>query len=328
MDCAHTLPSGKQIHEKFKLDLKKRPTIFVSGKVGAPKQIPAKNLKTGHMLTKLLKGMLEPHAVKIESSKDFKSKCLNKNVCALLLKGGSPPQALKDAFKNLLSTYEDVTFASVDSQNMLLIGLEEYLPEYEAGHHRFVVFKKVSGGLEAKDGRLVTSIAPLDESISFNNMSTLINNVKNGSNKPKKLSSAPQVKTRTKKLEEAERAKRDRATKKKEAPKQKASATSTNNDGSKEGRKAERDRRRTEHREGNPEYKEKTPEEKAEMERQRRARMHQESEKWNIGAEDAPEEGEPSDEGYTGFEDGDGEEYMDDVDDDDDDNEEEVLDLD
>ena len=324
MDCAHTLPSGKKIHEKFKLNLKNRPTIFVSGKVGAPKQIPDKHLKTGHMLTKLLKGMLEPHAAKIESSKDFKSKCLNKNVCALLLKGGPPPQALKDAFKNLLSTYEDVNFASIDSQNMLLIGLEEHLPEYQAGHHRFVVFKKVSGGLETKDGRLVTSISTLDESISFNNMSTLITDVKNGSNKPKKLSSAPQVKTRTKKLEEAERAKRERATKKKEAPKQKASATSSDNDGSKEGRKAERDRRRSEHREGNPEYKEKTPEEKAEMERQRRERMHQESEKWNIGAEDAPEEGEPSDEGYTGFEDegGDGDEYMDDVDDDD------VLDLD
>lgn len=323
MDCAHTLPSGKTILEKFKLNAKKRPTIFVSGKVGPPKQIPEKHLKTGHMLTKLLKGMLEPHAAKITSTKDLKSKCLNKNICALLLKGGSPPAALKDAFKNLLTSYEDVQFASLDSQTMIVTGLEEHLPEYKAGHHRFVVFKKVSGGLETKDGRLITSIAPLNDSISYNNMSNLVDDVVKGSKSPKKLSGLPQVKTRSKKLEEQEKAKRDRANKKKETPKKKETTSgSTENDGSKEGRKAERERRRAEHRAKNPEYKEKTPEEKAEMERQRRARMEEESKKWNIGAEDA-EEGEPIDEGYAGFEESDEEEF-DDLDDED----EDVLDLD
>jgi hypothetical protein len=321
MDCAHILPSGKTIHEKFKLNLKKRPTIFVSGKVGPPKQVSEKHLKTGHMLTKLLKGMLEPHAAKIASASDFKTKCLNKNICALLLKGGSPPQALKDAVKNLLSSYEDVQFASVDSQTMLLPGLEEHLPEYETGHHRFVVFKKVSGGLDAKDGRLITSIAPLNESISFNNMSTLINNVQNGSTKPKKLSSIPQFKTRSKKLEEAEKAKRERANKKKEAPKQNPSTGSTDNDGSKEGRKAEREKRRAEHRSNNPDYKEMTPEQKAEMERMRRARMEQESQKWNI---DGEEEGEAADDDYDGFEDEEDEDIIEDLDGED----EDVLDLD
>ena len=328
MDCAHTLPSGKTIQEKFKLNLKKRPTIFVSGKVGPPKQVPEKHLKTGKMLTKLLKGMLEPHASKIESSKDLKSKCLNKNICALLLKGGTPPQALKDAFKNMLSTYEDVSFASVDTKTMILPGLEEYLPEYEAGHHRFVVFKKISGGLEAKDGRLITSIAPLNESISFNNMSNLINDVRSGSVTPKKLSGTPQVKTRSKKLEAQLKAKRDRSQKKKDAPKEKASSGSTENDGSKEGRKAERERRRAEHRAKNPNYKEKTPEEKAEMERQRRQRMEEEAQKWNIGAEDGQEEGEPIDDGYDAFEDVEQDEYIEDMDEDEYDDDEDVLDLD
>lgn len=328
MDCTHTLPSGKTIQEKFKLNLKKRPTIFVSGKVGPPRQVPEKHLKTGKMLTKLLKGMLEPHAAKIENTKDLKSKCLNKNICALLLKGGTPPQALKDAFKNMLSTYEDVSFASVDTQTMILPGLEEYLPEYEAGHHRFVVFKKISGGLEAKDGRLITSIAPLNESISFNNMSNLINDVRSGSVTPKKLSGAPQVKTRSKKLEAQLKAKRERSQKKKDAPKEKASSGSTENDGSKEGRKAERERRRAEHKAKNPNYKEKTPEEKAEMERQRRQRMEEEAKKWNIGAEDAPEEGDPIDDGYAAFEDVEEEEYIEDMDEDEYDDDEDVLDLD
>ena len=138
----------------------KRPTIFISGKVGEPKQVPEKHLKTGHMLARVLKGMLEPQTAKIESTKDLKSKCLNKNMCALLLKGGTPPQFLKDAFKNLLNTYPDVQFASVDSTTMLLTNLEEHLPVYNKGEHRFVVFKKMSGGIGEKDGRLITSIVP------------------------------------------------------------------------------------------------------------------------------------------------------------------------
>jgi hypothetical protein len=337
MDCEHTLPSGKTILEKFKLNPKKRPTIFVSGKVGAPKQIPDKHLKTGHMLAKLLKGMLEPHAAKIENTKDFKSKCLNRDYCALLLKGATPQTFLKDAFKNLLTSYEDIQFASVDSATMLLIGLEEHLPEFESGKHRFVVFKKISGGMKEGDGRLITSIVPMAESdsdsISYGNMSALINDAKSGKKKAKKLSSLPQVKTRTKKLEKAEKAKRDRSSnKKKEKPKATPGGQFAENDGSKEGRKAERDRRRQEHRKNNPNFKEKTPEELAEMERTRRERMNAESEKWNIGEADAPPEGEYEDEdeeGYSGFEEGDDEGYDTyEVDEDEEEDDEDVLDLD
>lgn len=40
VDCNFVLPSSeKTIAERFKLDLTKRPTIFVSGKVGEPKQV-------------------------------------------------------------------------------------------------------------------------------------------------------------------------------------------------------------------------------------------------------------------------------------------------
>ena len=39
VDCAHKLESGKTVAERFDLDLTKRPTIFVSGKVGSPKQV-------------------------------------------------------------------------------------------------------------------------------------------------------------------------------------------------------------------------------------------------------------------------------------------------
>jgi hypothetical protein len=39
VDCDATLESGKTIAERFKLNTKQRPTMFVSGHVGQPKQV-------------------------------------------------------------------------------------------------------------------------------------------------------------------------------------------------------------------------------------------------------------------------------------------------
>ena len=39
MDCNHLLSSEKTVYERFKLNEKNRPTIFVSGKLGPPKQV-------------------------------------------------------------------------------------------------------------------------------------------------------------------------------------------------------------------------------------------------------------------------------------------------
>jgi hypothetical protein len=329
MDCDYILPdSGKSIYDKFKLDKKKRPTVFVSGKVGTPKQVPQKHLKTGSMLTKLLKQMLEPHAAKIEKTKELKEKCLNKEYCALLLKGGKPEPYVKHAMANLLGKYPNVQFASVDSNLLFLVNLEEYLPEYVSGEHRFVVFKKLSGGLSAGDnetkaeGRLKTSILALDTpGVSFAAMDSLVSNAIKGKNL-KKIPALPNIKTRTKKLEDSERQKRDR---KKDQARRKAQEDqkppqAAANDGTKEGRRLERERRRAEHNAANN-VKPKTPEEIAEMERKRRQRMQEEAEKWNIGAEDAPEEVGGIEEDWEEESDG---EYED-IDEEDD---EDVMDLD
>ena len=201
---------------------------------------------------------------------------------------------------------------------------------------RFVVFKKVSGGLSAGDnetkaeGRLKTSILPLDKpGVSFGEMNTLISDAINGK-KMKAIPSLPNIKTRTKKLEEAERQKRDRkkdqARRKAQEDQKPPQQTFTANDGTKEGRRLERERRRAEHNAKNN-VKPKTPEEIAEMERKRRQRMEEEAAKWNIGAEDAPEEGEPieaEEEEWVDV-DEDGGEFVDDEDEEDD---EDVLDLD
>jgi hypothetical protein len=326
--------------------MKQRPTIFLSGAVGEPKQIPIKHLKTGKMLVKLLKARLEPHAAKVETTQDLRVKCLDKDICALLLKGtAKAPKYLKDAMQNLLKEFPKVAFAAVDSSVLYVKNLEEFLPELANEQPRFVVFKKVSGSVGKESTRLITSIAPLPTNgVSYGAMSNLVAGVVTGKTSMQKIPVLPTVRTRTKKLEQEEREKRERK-------QNRATGTGSSsdtpggafreNDGTAEGRRAERERRRAEHLKTHK-VKERTPEEIAEMERQRRIRMEEEAAKWNMAPEDAPEEGNPID-GPTGsgddpdymFEDFDDEDDADNegstrtvVQDGEDDDEEDVMDLD
>jgi len=303
LDCSYKLPdSGKTIAERFKLNLKKRPTIFMSGAtVGEPKQIPEKHLKTGGMLIKALKSKLEKRAVKIETTQDLRSKCLNQDYCALLMKGSSRPveSHVKKAITKLVAEQPKMVFASIDTSNLFLANLEEYLPEFQKGTHRFVVFSKMAS--KTKDSRLVTSIAPLpeDKSVSYGPLSNLCADVLSGARAMKKLTLLPMVKTRTKKLDAEQRAKRERKKEQEERAQEKEDAPTASpifaeNDGSKEGRRAERDRRRREH-QAKTGAKPKTPEEIAEMERKRRLRMGEAENAWTVQDGDLPEEGEPID---------------------------------
>ncbi|EEC46152.1 predicted protein [Phaeodactylum tricornutum CCAP 1055/1] len=323
LDCGYVLPSSEMsIADRFKLDLKSRPTIFVSGAVGGPKQVPTKNLKTGAMLVKFLRAKLGLTAAKIETTQDLRSKCLDKDMCGLLLKGAKKaPNYLKDAMNNLLKEYPTVSFASIDSSVLYAKNLEEYLPELESSQPRFVVFKKVSGSTEAGGDRLISSIAAIPTNgVSYGQMSNLVANVVNKSQELTKLTSLPVIKTRTKKLEQEERAKRDRKNNRQQEKDHPVSGSSSfeANDGSREGRKLERERRRAEHRETNN-VREKTPEEIAEIERLRRQRMEEEAAKWNMAPDDLPEGGDP----FMGED----MEYEDSTTSDDDD-EEDVIDLD
>jgi hypothetical protein len=333
IDCNYVLqPSGKSIAERFGLDMKKRPTIFLSGAVGEPKQIPTKHLKTGAMLVKLLKGKLEPHAGKIETTQDLRVKCLDKDICGLVLKGtAKAPAYLKDAMQNLLKEFPKISFAAVDSSVLYVKNLEEYLPGLKDEQPRFVVFKKVSGSLDKGGDRLITSIAPLPTNgVSYGSMSNLVASVVSNTAKMEKIPVLPTIKTRTKKLEQEEQAKRDRKSNRSSGAKDTPAGAFRDNDGTAEGRKAERDRRRAEHRKDHN-VREKTPEEIAEMERQRRIRMEEEAAKWNMAPDDLPDAGEPfTDEGdiYDDYdEDEDRTTTVEDVDEDAEDGDD-VLDLD
>lgn len=297
LDCQHVLqPSGKTVAERFALDIKQRPTIFISGATGEPKQIPSKHLKTGKMLAKLLKGQLEPHAAKIETTQDLRVKCLDKDMCALLLKGTTKaPNYLKDAMKNLLKEFPSVSFASIDSSVFYVKNLEEFLPELAKEQPRFVIFKKVSGSLSKDGTRLITSIAALPTNgVSYGSMSNLLASVITNQTEMDRIPVLPTIKLRTKKLEQEEQAKRER--KNKSADSTSSGGGSRDNDGSAEGRRAERERRRAEHNKAHK-VRERTPEEIAEMERQRRIRMEEEAAKWNIAPDDMPDAGDPVDGG-------------------------------
>lgn len=341
LDCDYVLPaSGKSIAQRFKLDTKKRPTIFISGPiVGPPKQIPEKYLKTGNMLSQFLRSKLELSAHKIETTQALRSKCLDKDTCALLLMGSKKPSSsIKDAMAKLVKDYPDVIFAAVDSSVLYVLNLEEYIPELQGGQPRFVVFQKMSGSLETGGTRLITSMAALPTNgASHGPMNNLVQGVVQKTQTMTKLPALPSIKTRTKKLEEYERAKRqrrlDQQQRKHEKKSGSSSSGSTDNDGSRDGRRAERDRRRQEHREKHG-VKDKTPEEIAEMERRRRARMEEEAAKWNVAPDDAPDAGDFDD--YNDMMDDAEYDILDDEDDADDvkvhdgdeDNDEDVIDLD
>lgn len=302
MDCKTVLQESKKtVAERFKLDLTKRPTIFVSGVIGEPKQVPQKHLKTGSMLTKTLKNLLEAKSAKIDTTQDLRVKCLNQPYCGLLLKGTkNVDTATKKAYHKLVEEFPKITFASVDTSNLYVYNLEAELDDHIEGQHRFVLFQKVSGGVGSKDARLVTSFAALKDKVNHASMSSFVTSVTAGTTPVQKLAALPLIKTRSKKVVKEEKAKRQR---KLNPDSSSASGSSTANDGTKEGRRMERDKRREEHQKASG-AKPKTPEEIQEMERRRRVRMEEEAAKWNIAPDDAPDEGDAVNEDNTMWDEG------------------------
>lgn len=313
VDCTYVLPSGKSIADRFGLDLTRRPSIFVSGKIGSPKQIPEKHLKTGKMLVKALKSKLEPHVAKVENTKQLKE-CLGQNMCVVFLKAGPPEKYVRNTFQNLIAEFQGLQFAVLDSSNLILTNLEQTNireSEFTKGEHRLVVFKKISGSLTASNaskfdegeeskhnpGRLVTSVvAYTGTSFHHSSLSSFLADIVNGKYLFTKLPALPAIKTRSKKNEEAEGTKRKRYLDRKVRETQRQHESSSQSqqrtsDGifTKEQRKADRDRLRDDHRKVNK-VRDLTPEEIAERERNRRQRMEEEAAKWNVLPDDAPPE--------------------------------------
>ena len=201
------------------------------------------------MLAKALKNLLTPKAEKIETTQDLRSKCLDKDICGLLLKGAkTSPNYVKDAIEKLVVEYPKVAFGAVDTSVLYVKGLEaEYMSEFQSGVPRFVVFQKVAGSADKSKtdtSRLKTSLVPLEGGLGYGPMSNLVASVVSKTASMQKVSTLPTIKTRTKKLEEEERAKRQRKKDQQQRGQDKDSGGTpggyfTENDGSAEGRRAE-----------------------------------------------------------------------------------------
>jgi len=245
------------------------------------------------MLAKALNGLLGTKAIKIETTKVLKSKCLDKDYCGILLKGKAPDSALKGVMKSLGTKYPSIQLASVDSSVLLLSNIDDHVDEFTKGVHRFVMFKKVSGGLQVANttkgitdpGRLITSIVAFQgKDLKYPALSSFVDGVVDDSIQAKKIPSLPAVKTRTKKVEKQEREKRQRKIERKENERLKRQQGDFVKKVKEEQGKAE----------GEDKGKE-TPEQKAEREKRRRERMAEEAEKWNMMPDEEDDEDDPSD---------------------------------
>ncbi|GMI32945.1 hypothetical protein TeGR_g14808 [Tetraparma gracilis] len=77
VDCGGLLESGSTISSRFGIDASAQPAaVFVAGgRLGKPRQIRARDMKTGYQLGKTLRAMLEPRTAKVETGKQVRREC-------------------------------------------------------------------------------------------------------------------------------------------------------------------------------------------------------------------------------------------------------------
>ena len=155
LDCGALLPSGSTVASRFKLDSGRRPAlVFVSGArlPGVPVQLQASSLKSGIVLANAIKSLLEPRTVKVESTSQLSTRCLERDYCLLLLKGGEVTQQVKGIFKELIEDFSPtVQFAHIDS-SVVAMNLESSKGlEFVEGQHRLVMFRRLPSPEGKKD---------------------------------------------------------------------------------------------------------------------------------------------------------------------------------
>jgi len=207
IDCSTVLPnSGKTISDRFNLGIDKHEvTLFISGNTGLPVAIPPDYHKSTKDLIRFIKTKTTIYIHKIKTSRDLKSKCLNRNMCFLILKPKSVDDKFAKMMKRLLKKYKDVRFCIVESEHVLVSHVEEYIPLYD-GKIRIVVFQRNNN-----KGKSVLSFSYLNKNVDYKNMDQLLKRVvQRNSIEWKKLPLIPYIQTRSKKNEKLDIKKRER----------------------------------------------------------------------------------------------------------------------
>jgi hypothetical protein len=163
VDCdAVTTKGGKSIHSKYGLDSSAKPAVVaVVNKGGKVLQVKGKDLRSGYVLSKVVRGMLEVRAGKVESTKQLVTKCLSQRYCVAILKGGGVDEAGKKGrgeFKALMEGWSDeVAFVSVDSTVLEVQGVEVRMEDFVEGKDRAVLFVNEDEG-DVKDDTRVKAV--------------------------------------------------------------------------------------------------------------------------------------------------------------------------
>ena len=91
--------------------------------------------------------MLEARTAKIETAKHLRERCLSREHCFVLLKGGTVSDSIKANIKELIEKFPSVQFAHVDSE-LLELSLEKKMAPFEASEHRMVMFRRTDGAVD------------------------------------------------------------------------------------------------------------------------------------------------------------------------------------
>jgi hypothetical protein len=123
LDCNGVLPSGKTVLEKFGIVERSppNPTVFVTGSgLPTPEQLPVGKGETFLGMKKWLRATIEPRSRSVASTRELQSKCLSRDLCALVLKPGLIQDAVRDTIKGAMLDNRSLRFAAFDSAQLEL----------------------------------------------------------------------------------------------------------------------------------------------------------------------------------------------------------------
>ena len=127
LNCSQTLPSGKNLYDRFKLKQEIKPTIFATVPWGKPTQATKKELKDVASIKKFVEVTMAPKGVEVYSDKDMMKHCgfsaLNKTAasdvrgetCFVLVKGTKYNKFNSDLEERIVRANPKIKIVTIDA---------------------------------------------------------------------------------------------------------------------------------------------------------------------------------------------------------------------
>ena len=134
LNCSQTLPSGKNLYDRFKLKQEIKPTIFGTVPWGKPTQVAKKELKDVASLKKFVEVTMAPKGVEVYSDKDMMKHCgfsvVNKTAaadvasrgetCLVLVKGTKYNKFNSDLEERIVRANPKIKIVTIDAMKKRL----------------------------------------------------------------------------------------------------------------------------------------------------------------------------------------------------------------